>query len=166
MKINLTIIFSVILFSCQVQVETSQDVELSKETGNVSNSIEPEIVNVHLQPNDVILWNGIQMDTLDLHDSITTLINRSMYTSAKQLDLDSIGLVNKTNYLINLYSEKMTSYDFYKRFKDVVRSSIDFLREEKAQFIYQKSFNELSAEQQLNIKRVVEQCTIEKVSPE
>ncbi|UKN00222.1 hypothetical protein K6119_10805 [Paracrocinitomix mangrovi] len=166
MKIYLVLVLSIVLSSCQMEVGMSEESESTEVVENESNSIEPEIVNINLQANNVILWNEIQIDTSDLHDSISTLIIRSMSNGSRQLELDSIGTVNKTNYLIYLYTEKMTSYDFNTRFKEVVRNSIDLIREEKSQLFYQKSFTDLSTERQLNIKKVVEQCTIEKVSPE
>jgi hypothetical protein len=166
MKINLAIVLCILLFSCQVEIGTSEEIQSSEGAGNVSQPIDPERVDINLKANNVILWNEIQIDTSDLHDSISTLIIRSITTGAKQLELDSLGLFNKTNYLIYLHTEKKTSYDFYTRFGDIVNNAIERIREEKSQLIYQESYKELSSANQSNIKQLVEQCIVEIVSSE
>ncbi|MEX1003359.1 MAG: hypothetical protein WDZ35_14665 [Crocinitomicaceae bacterium] len=70
-------------------------------------------------------------------------------------------MINQTHYLITVKKEKTTSDAFKSRIATIINLAVEVVRDEKSKLIYHSSFNNLSTQQQHNMRRVVEKCVIE-----
>jgi hypothetical protein len=165
MKILFSIFLAVVLYSCQIDTKVGTENGPENTEKNEVSSTEPFQVTLDLTSENTLLWNEIPMDTSVLKDSIIRLINKSMDSGQSQIELDSIGIVDQTNYLITFYKAKSTSDEFYESIVNIIDMSIDKVRDEKSLLIYKSPFIELSEDQQLNMNRVVQTRVIESTTP-
>jgi hypothetical protein len=161
MKNWISITLIILLNSCQIEVGVENQNESIESERNAPNSTDALKVELFLTSENIVLWNGVQIDTTDLKDSLKNLIIRSMNSGHKHIELDSLGIINKTDYIIIIDKANNYSEEIYSRISDIIDSTVEIIREEQSQIIYHLSFTELSKEQQSNVNRVVEECVIE-----
>jgi hypothetical protein len=165
MKVLFSISLALFLYSCQIDVEVGTQSGTEYPENHETNSKDPDQANLYLTTENALLWNELQLDTAELQDSIINFISKSIDSGHNQIELDSIGNVNQTCYLITISKEKMTSDEFYTRISKIINISIETVRDEKSQLIYKSPFIELSEDQQSNMRQVVQTCVIEYTTP-
>lgn len=108
-----------------------------------------------LTPNDSENNNASEPITVSTTDK-NQIIVKGKEVSQEELTsiLRNFIMINKSNHLIKFQADKGTSYDFYLKVQDAIKSVYNDLQDELANEKFRKTYNELNKNEQKEIREI------------
>lgn len=100
-------------------------------------------------------WDDMIKLSIQINENNQIIIADSLvkHSELKRITTEFI-LQNDSNHVIRLNTTRGTTYDFYIRTQEIIHKAYDEVRNHRSMDLYNKPFEELSAEKRSNIKKL------------
>ncbi|UKN03768.1 hypothetical protein K6119_09725 [Paracrocinitomix mangrovi] len=150
----------IFFFSCR-NPNSFEELEFIEPTEISYDSIPRDTIQITLTPKDQLLWNNVEIDTLNFSDSIRAIVIRSIDSGKRTKKFYSLGLQNISNYVIYLNTYRQTKYGFYKYVLNKYEMELDRIRNDYAIKLFGQQIYELNENEFVEIRTIIGNSLIE-----